>query len=73
MAADALLVRPVSLVATAAGGVVWLVSIPFHVLGGNSDEAARVLVREPGAYTFRRPLGDFRRCAHYGAPECAEP
>lgn len=73
MAADALFVRPISLVATLAGGVVWLVSSPFHVLGGNSDEAARVLIEEPGAYTFRRRLGDFRHCQQYGAGDCPEP
>jgi hypothetical protein len=72
-AADALLGRPVSLVATLAGGVVWLVSLPFHALAGNSDEAARALIGEPGAYTFTRPLGDFRRCVQYGADPCVAP
>jgi hypothetical protein len=70
MAADALLVRPVSLVTTVAGTVVWVVSLPFHALAGNSDQAAKALIEEPGAYTFKRPLGDFGCCRGYSGLSC---
>jgi hypothetical protein len=73
MAADALVVRPLSLVATVVGGVVWVVSAPFHALGGNTAEATRVLLEEPAAYTFQRPLGDFSHCERYGPDGCVEP
>ncbi len=59
MIVDAFLVRPLGLVGSAAGFVTWVVSLPFSILGGNGDEAAEVLIKEPVSYTFNRPLGDF--------------
>lgn len=59
MGADMLLVRPLSLVATVAGVGLFVVSLPFSVLGDNTDAAAQQLVGKPGAYTFFRPLGEF--------------
>ncbi|MCP4343358.1 MAG: hypothetical protein GY799_31895 [Desulfobulbaceae bacterium] len=59
MAIDLLAVRPLGVVATLAGSVVFLVSWPFSALGGNTDEAWTTLVAEPAVYTFQRPLGDF--------------
>jgi hypothetical protein len=58
MLADALLVRPLMIGATAVGIVTFVVTLPFSVLGGNVDEAAKALVLEPAGYTFVRPLGD---------------
>ncbi|MGB7755270.1 MAG: hypothetical protein WBL23_04310 [Salinisphaera sp.] len=59
MAFDAVVVRPVSLVATVAGTGLFVVSLPFSLLGHNTDKAGERLVAEPAKYTFTRPLGDF--------------
>ncbi|MEM8766820.1 MAG: hypothetical protein AAGE43_05215 [Pseudomonadota bacterium] len=55
--ADALIARPVGIAATGAGAVVWGVSLPFSLLGGNAGEAADKLVGGPGRETFVRCLG----------------
>ena len=57
MLVDAVVVRPLTLVATAAGAVLWVVSLPFTLPGGNTDEAGEILVMDPLCYTFKRPLG----------------
>ena len=62
MAADLVFIRPLGLVGTAAGSVVYVVSLPFTLLGGNAGEAGKKLVVEPAAYTFARPLGSNSRC-----------
>ena len=58
MTADLLLARPVGLCAIVVGAAVFVVSLPFSALGGNTDQAYKKLVADPAAYTFRRPLGD---------------
>lgn len=58
MTIDILLVRPLGIVATAVGGAIFVVSLPFSALGGNVKEAGNVLVVEPFFYTFKRRLGD---------------
>lgn len=63
MGFDVLLVRPLSIVATAAGGGLFLLSLPFSALGLNTDEAAVRLVGEPATFAFLRPLGEFRTAA----------
>ena len=57
MGFDLLVLRPLGLVATVGGTALFIVSLPFSLLGGNSGEAGRVLVADPFAYTFARPLG----------------
>lgn len=57
---DLCVVRPVGLVATAVGAVAFVLSWPFSALGDNTDVASQKLVKEPAAYTFKRPLGEFR-------------
>ncbi len=56
---DLCVVRPVGIVATAVGAVFYVVSSPFAALGDNIDVAGQKLVKEPAAYTFKRPLGEF--------------
>ncbi|MGD8367721.1 MAG: hypothetical protein PVG78_08765 [Desulfobacterales bacterium] len=58
MTADLLLARPVGLCAIVVGAAVFVVSLPFSALGGNTEQAYEKLVADPAAYTFRRPLGD---------------
>lgn len=57
MAYDGLFVRPVSLAGTLAGTVIYLVTLPFSALSGNSQEVAERLIVEPAQYTFTRPFG----------------
>lgn len=57
VAADVILVRPVSLAAVVVGTAVFVVSLPFTIPAGGVSKAARVLISEPFAYTFQRPIG----------------
>lgn len=57
MGFDFLVLRPLGIVATVGGAVAFVVSLPFSLLGGNTDEAAEKLVTAPFNYTFCRPLG----------------
>ena len=59
MAGDALVVRPLGLCATVIGGALFIVSLPFSALGGNTGPAYESLVVDPFEFTFNRPLGDF--------------
>jgi len=58
MVVDMMFIRPIGFVATVLGSVVFVVSLPFTLMGGNVDEAAKALVVEPAKYTFVRPLGE---------------
>lgn len=57
MAGDAIVARPLGLAITAAGTVVYLVTLPFSLLGGNAGEAGKALVVQPAEATFVRCLG----------------
>ena len=59
MTVDILLLRPAGLLATAGGALIFVISVPFSALGGNTKESYEELVIEPARYTFKRPLGDF--------------
>ena len=59
MVADAVVARPIGLVTTIVGSVVYVVSLPFSLLGGNEEQAREKLVIEPVDFTFKRPLGEF--------------
>jgi hypothetical protein len=54
---DAVVARPIGILATGAGAMVWGVSLPFSLLGGNAGEAADSLIGGPGRETFYRCLG----------------
>lgn len=54
---DVALIRPVSLAAVVVGTAVFIASLPFTIPAGGVSKAARVLVAEPFAYTFTRPIG----------------
>jgi len=58
MCGDFLLLRPVGFAATVIGAGVFVLSLPWSLLGRNVDEAAQKLVVEPAKFTFTRPLGD---------------
>jgi hypothetical protein len=59
MVVDALVVRPLGLVATILGCGLFIISSPFSFLGGNIGEAGSKLVADPAKFTFVRPLGEF--------------
>lgn len=58
MAADLVILRPMGIIATAVGSLVYVISLPFSIPGGNQDEAFQKLVADPANYTFQRPLGE---------------
>jgi hypothetical protein len=56
---DIVLVRPIGIVGTAVGSVLFVVSLPFSAMAGNVGEAYQTLIVGPAAFTFVRPLGAF--------------
>ncbi len=54
---DILVARPLGIVATGVGAVLFVVSLPFSALGGNVGEAGKMLVGGPARETFLRCLG----------------
>ncbi len=59
MVFDLCIIRPFSLVATVFGSAAFIVSLPFSVIGGNSEAAYDKMVMHPAKFTFQRPLGKF--------------
>ena len=59
MVADLILLRPLGFLAFMGGTGLFIVTLPFSALGGNSETAADKLVRDPAAFTFQRALGEF--------------
>ena len=70
--ADAVVARPIGIVATGAGAVIWGVSLPFSLLGGNAGEAGETLVVGPAMSTFVRCLGCTRSGYKKDVPEYDE-
>lgn len=56
--ADAAVVRPACLVATAIGSAVFVVALPWAAASRSIKETAQMLVIKPAQATFTRPLGD---------------
>ena len=59
MTADGLVLRPAGIVGSAIGIGVWVVTLPWSILGQNVNQATNELIEEPLKYTFTRPLGSF--------------
>ena len=58
MAFDLVVIRPLSLMATVLGTALFIAELPLSlVMGKAPSEPARVLVEQPAAFTFTRPLG----------------
>ena len=69
MTGDALFARPALFAITVVGSVVYVVSLPFSLMGGNAAEAGETLVMGPAKATFVRCLG----CTRVGRkPETVE-
>ncbi len=59
MIADAIFLRPLGFMTTVATTFVFVIGLPFSLIGGNTKASYNKLVAEPAAYTFNRPLGEF--------------
>ena len=57
MILDGLVYRPVSLAGSIVGTGIFVVTLPFSLLGGNVKQAGETLVLEPARDTFGRCLG----------------
>ena len=57
MAVDAVVARPLLLITTILGAGLYVVSLPFSLLGGNAADAGKALVVGPAKSTFVRCLG----------------
>ena len=55
--ADVIFVRPVTLVATAAGTVLFVATLPITLITGTVGEAGMSMVGDPALSTFARCLG----------------
>ncbi|MCB1856998.1 MAG: hypothetical protein KDI63_01920 [Gammaproteobacteria bacterium] len=58
MAADAFIVRPLTLGYSLLGAAGWVLALPVSVPAGNAEQAGRAWVSGPLKYTFMRPLGE---------------
>ncbi len=65
MTADLLLARPIGLAFLGVGTGVYLVTLPFSLLGGNAGDAGNKLVVDPAKEVFVRCLG----CSQVGRKE----
>jgi hypothetical protein len=65
VAADAIVVRPACLVATAVGSVVFVVALPWAALSKSVKKTADMLVVKPANATFTRPMGDVDALKEY--------
>ena len=57
MTFDLFIVRPLGLVGTIAGTVVYIVALPINLLTLNLADPARKLILQPINFTFTRDLG----------------
>jgi hypothetical protein len=57
MIIDGLIYRPLSLAGTLLGTGLFIVTLPFSLIGGNAGQAGERLVLEPASATFDRCLG----------------
>lgn len=66
VAIDIIVARPLGVVITGVGAALFIVSLPFSLLGRNVGEAGKALVGGPAKETFLRCLGCSRdRSASY--------
>lgn len=59
MVGDALIARPLGIVATVAGFALFIVSSPFSLISSSAGDAWDGMVVYPAKFTFSRRLGDF--------------
>ncbi len=59
MIVDGLVLRPLGLAATGLGIACFIVTLPFSLITGQTEEAAQKMMGKPAKFTFQRQLGDF--------------
>jgi hypothetical protein len=59
MAGDAIIARPLGIVATAVGFCFFVIASPFALATHSAGDAWDGLVVYPATFTFKRPMGDF--------------
>lgn len=59
MLLDAIIARPLCLVATGIGTGLFIASLPITLISRSTEKAGKVLVAKPAAATFTRKLGDW--------------
>ena len=57
MAIDSVFARPAAALATAIGSVAFVLTLPFSLTGGNTDQVGNRFIKEPAYNLFGRPLG----------------
>ena len=57
MMGDLIIARPILIALTAVGAAAFVVSLPFTLLGGNTEQAGQALVTDPARAAFIRCLG----------------
>jgi hypothetical protein len=57
---DVVILRPVGLVACAAGLAATIIALPFALPSGSMDKVTKALIGEPFYFTFKRPIGQGR-------------
>ena len=60
IAFDSVVFRPLGVVATVGGSILFFISLPISAITDSIEPAAELLVKEPYRFTFIRPLGEFR-------------
>ncbi len=55
---DAMLLRPLGVVALTGGLIVYVVSLPIAAITKSTDKTYEALVKEPYEYVFVRPIGE---------------
>ncbi len=67
MLADLVLVRPIGILATITGGILWVFTLPFSFAEKNGPDTradigvtVEKFIGEPIKHTFNRRLGDFK-------------
>jgi hypothetical protein len=63
IAADILVVRPISFAATVIGSALFVVALPIAAISSSTRETAHALVVRPARATFKRPLGQMSELA----------
>jgi len=56
---DLLIARPIGIAACVVGAAGLVATAPFAATSGSGEQAIDAFLREPGEYTFMRPLGQF--------------
>jgi hypothetical protein len=58
VAADAIVVRPFTFLATVLGSALFVVTLPVAAISKSTSDTAEALVLRPGRMTFTRPMGE---------------